>query len=223
MCIVDHYGHIPTLYMPYLPHARMDRVKASTDVFTLKTFAKALNALGFDTVRMLDVHSNVGMALIDHAEAMPLTLASFHEWTIDEVTERCDGAEPLLFFPDEGAMKRYAGLFTDYPIAFGIKKRNWEDGKIVGLQVVNGDAVKGKDVLIVEDICTYGGTFYHSAKAFKELGAERIDLYVTHLEKSVYGGDAYQRGMINHFYTTPSLMLAEDLLPSDKHRITVLE
>ena len=25
MCVKEHYGHIPTLYLPYLPHARMDR------------------------------------------------------------------------------------------------------------------------------------------------------------------------------------------------------
>lgn len=34
-----------TLYMPYCPHARMDRVKGATDVFTLKSFADVINSL----------------------------------------------------------------------------------------------------------------------------------------------------------------------------------
>ena len=203
--------------MPYIPHARMDRTKSSEDIFTLKYFCEVINSLNFDEVYVRDPHSSVSVALLDRVVCDDMGF-----W-LNKCLQHIDCSNLVLFFPDEGAMKRYASLFTDYPIAFGIKKRNWEDGKIVGLQVVNGDAVKGKDVLIVDDICSYGGTFYHSAKALKELGAERIDLYVTHLEKSVYGGDAYQRGMINHFYTTPSLMLAEDLLPSDTHRITVLE
>ena len=210
MCIVDHYGHIPTLYMPYLPHARMDRVKASTDVFTLKTFAKAINALGFDTVRMLDVHSNVGMALIDHAEAMPLTLASFHEWVIDEVQERCDGAEPLLFFPDEGAMKRYSDSIG-MKYAFGMKKRDWETGNILGLDIINKELVRDRDVLIIDDICSRGGTFYHSAKALKEAGAKSVFLAITHAEDTMVSGGMYNEpGLIEHIFTTNSLFTLED-------------
>lgn len=205
MCIVDHYGHIPCLYMPYLPHARMDRVKNTTDVFTLKTFAKAINAMGFDRVRMLDVHSNVGMALIDHAEAMPLTLASFHEWAIDEVTERCDGAEPLLFFPDEGAMKRYTdSIGMQY--AFGMKRRDWNTGAILGLDIINKELVRGRDILIIDDICSRGGTFYHSAKALKEAGAKSVFLAITHAEKTMLEGEMYNEpGLIEHIFTTDSI------------------
>lgn len=205
------------LWMPYIPHARMDRTKSSEDIFTLKYFCEVINSLNFDEVYVRDPHSSVSVALLDRV------ICDDMGFWVNKCLQHIDCSNLVLFFPDEGAMKRYAGLFTDYPIAFGIKQRNWEDGKIVGLQVVNGDAVKGKDVLIVDDICSYGGTFYHSAKALKELGAERIDLYVTHLESSVYDGAAYTSGIINHFYTTPSLMLAEDVYPNDRKKITVLE
>lgn len=217
---MDYHKHPKAtirLKLAYLPNARMDRTKSSEDVFTLKYFCEVINSLNFDEVYVRDPHSSVSVALLDRV------ICDDMGFWVNKCLQHIDCSNLVLFFPDEGAMKRYAGLFTDYPIAFGIKQRNWENGKIVGLQVVNGDAVKGKDVLIVDDICSYGGTFYHSAKALKELGAERIDLYVTHLESSVYDGAAYTSGIINHFYTTPSLMLAEDVYPNDRKKITVLE
>jgi ribose-phosphate pyrophosphokinase len=72
------------------------------------------------------------------------------------------------------------------------------------------DLVKGKDILIVDDICSRGGTFYHSAKALKEAGANKIYLYVTHLETTVFDGDLLNSGLVEKIYTTKSIF------PNDK-------
>ena len=56
------------LNMPYIPNARQDRVKAAEDVFTLKYFAQMINSLGFSKVTVLDPHSYVSEALVDHIE-----------------------------------------------------------------------------------------------------------------------------------------------------------
>ena len=43
-----HFAHADyELYMPYIPNARMDRVKNSDEVFTLKYFCDFVNGLGF--------------------------------------------------------------------------------------------------------------------------------------------------------------------------------
>lgn len=44
---------------------------------------------------------------------------------------------------------------------------------------MNEEIVKERNVLIVDDICSRGGTFYHAANALKEAGAKNIYLYVT--------------------------------------------
>ena len=46
----------PILYMPYVPNARMDRVKKESDTFTLKYFCDIINSLNFLSVMVLDVH-----------------------------------------------------------------------------------------------------------------------------------------------------------------------
>ena len=61
------------------------------------------------------------------------------------------------------------------------------------------------NILIVDDICSRGGTFLHSAKALKAMGATNIDLYVSHLENYVWEGEMITSGLIRTLYTTNSI------------------
>lgn len=205
ICVNDYLTtHYPTasreLLVPYLPHARMDRVKNRKDVFTLKSFCNVINGMNFDRVIVRDVHSNVSLALLNNVVLQEPT------YFIEEAKEKC-GA-PVLFYPDEGAMKRYSSLIKA-PFSFGIKDRDWDTGVIKGLNIMNPDEVKGKDVLIVDDICSRGGTFFHSAKALKAAGANKIYLYVTHLETTVFNGELLNSGLVEKIYTTNSIFPKE--------------
>ena len=105
-------------------------------------------------------------------------------------------------------MKRYSEDI-DMPYAFGIKKRDWKTGKILGLDLMNKEVVEGKDVIIIDDICSRGGTFYHTAKALKEAGAKNVYLFVTHCEKTVLDGELITSGLIKGLYTTDSILPVE--------------
>lgn len=190
-----------SLSMPYIPNARQDRVKNSEDVFTLKHFADIINYLDFKQVQVLDPHSSVSEAVINNiAACSPKNY-------IDEAIQRC--SPDMLFFPDEGSMKRYSGMFNK-EYAFGIKRRDWETGKIEGLDVAGCiDKIKGNKILIVDDICSRGGTFYHSAKKLKELGAKEIYLYITHCENTILEGELLTSGLIEKVYTTNSIFAKE--------------
>lgn len=185
------------LFLPYIPHARMDRVKSGEDVFTLKYFCEVINSLNFPVVWVRDAHSNVSLALLDNVKEMSV------DTYIQKAIDAC-GAE-ALFFPDEGAMKRYSDRFN-MPYAFGLKKRDWQTGKILGLDLINPENIVGKKVLIVDDICSRGGTFYHSAKALHKAGAAEVNLYITHCEFTIHEGDLREKGLINQIYTTDSIL-----------------
>lgn len=206
ICVKRHLDRVYSysdvvLEMPYIPHARMDRVKSDEDVFTLKYFCEVINSLNFKVVHVRDAHSNVSLALLNNVEEMPIT-----NYVLDAIFE---AQADVLFFPDEGAMKRYSGGF-DIPYAFGMKKRDWKTGQIQGLDIINAEAVKDKNVLIVDDICSRGGTFYHSAKALKAAGAKSVSLYVTHCEKTIILGEmASTDGLVDHVYTTKSIFPEE--------------
>jgi ribose-phosphate pyrophosphokinase len=102
-------------------------------------------------------------------------------------------------------MKRYSGMFQ-LPYAFGIKKRDWSTGKIEGLEISGlAECIENKNILIVDDICSRGGTFYHSAKKLKELGANKIYLYISHCENTILEGEVLTSGLIEKVYTTNSI------------------
>ena len=200
------------LNMPYIPNARQDRVKAPEDVFTLKYFAQMINSLGFSKVTVLDPHSYVSEALIDNICIK--TPKDNVEKVLDIISQ---GEEVLLFYPDEGAMKRYSAM-SDKPYVFGMKKRDWATGQIQGLEVQGQtELIEGSTVLIVDDICSRGGTFYHSAKALKALGAKKIYLYISHCENSILEGELLTSGLIEKVFTTNSIFAKEH------ERIEILE
>ena len=61
------------------------------------------------------------------------------------------------------------------------------------------------NALIIDDICSYGGTFYYSAKKLKELGADKIYLYVTHCENNILNGELLKDNLIEKVFTTESI------------------
>lgn len=207
ICLVKHIRRIRpdakiVLTMPYIPHARMDRVKEYNDVFTLKYFAETINSLNFSRVYVLDPHSSVSKALINNI--VENYWSAYVELALDKSVLRND-EEYILFYPDEGSMKRYSSDIN-LPYAFGVKRRDWQTGKILGLDVVGDkDAIKGSNILIIDDICSRGGTFYHSAKKLKELGANKIYLYVTHCENTILEGDLLNSDLIEKVFTTNSI------------------
>lgn len=190
------------LQLPYIPNARQDRVKAPEDIFTLKYFAEMINSLNYTRVTVLDPHSYVSEALIDHINIQ--TPKAYVEKVVQQITGDAQD-KVILFYPDEGAMKRYSAMF-DRPYVFGMKKRNWTNGQIQGLEVLGQtELVQGSKVLIVDDICSKGGTFYYSAKALKELGASEVYLYISHCENSILEGELIRSDLVERVYTTNSI------------------
>lgn len=203
ICLRKHFANREMiLEMPYCPHARMDRVKSNNEFFTLKHFADTINSLEFSEVRIWDPHSNVCAALINNVQV----IHPFNE--VQKTLKAIESTNLVAFYPDEGAMKRGTSYLTG-AYAFGIKKRDWNTGKILGLELVNKEVVNEKNVLIIDDICSRGGTFLHSAKALKEAGARNIYLYVTHCENTILEGELLTSGLIAKVYTTNSIFTKE--------------
>ena len=211
MCVVDMIRRISKnsridLWIPYLPNARMDRIKEEKQNFSLKVFANFINSLNFDRVMTYNVHSNVSEALIDKVINI--------DPIFDVDTVISDYKPDVIYFPDEGACKRYVDLDSvkksGLPVIFGIKKRDFATGKILGLDVVSDIDLKGKKVLIVDDIVSAGGTFKFSAMKLKELGASDVALYVSHCEDNIQNGDLLKTDLVSKIYTTDSILHISD-------------
>ena len=125
---LQNQGFEVKLNMPYIPNARMDRVKNKEDVFTLKYFCEFINSLNFISVDVLDPHSNVATSLLNRVCVRDINSYTWSALSsiMYDVTHGCGHEDRMkmeenliLFYPDEGSMKRYSEIYR-HEYAFGI-------------------------------------------------------------------------------------------------------
>lgn len=194
-----------TLLLPYVPYARQDRPMAVGEALGAKVMANLINELKFHQVLVSDVHSSVTTALLDRTIDVPQYRIVEHHFK----SLRIDIGQYVLCAPDGGALKKVYDLAEHLggaDIVVGQKHRDTKTGKITGTSF-SGLDVKGRKVLMVDDICDGGATFTHLGKALKDAGASQVDLFVTHGIFSKGIDDVFD-GIVDNVYT---------LLPWAKH------
>lgn len=179
-----------SLQVDYLPYARMDRIKEDHQFFTLSYVADFLNALDFTEVTFTDIHSDVALELIQHSRNVSKT-----EDLIDFSLQKHNlkDQDVVLVFPDKTSVKRYGHLKEKFFSWLAIEKtRDFNTGKITGFELIEPDIkvnINGKTLIIIDDICSYGGTFIGAMETIKgRYHNLKFILAVTHLEKSYYEG-----------------------------------
>ena len=175
------------LHIEYLLGARMDRAIDSTQPETLQVVAQMLNSDGgFDEVNILHPHSDRSLAYLPGAvaswpiEELKDALATFD---FDSAGVHTPGDDPVIALPDMGATYHVTQMMESIPGYSFVqcwKERDSQTGKLSGFSVSESDKVKGKRVLIVDDLCDGGGTFVGLAKKLREAGAIEVSLFVTH-------------------------------------------
>lgn len=202
----DYLGHVDKLcsiVIKYMPHSRMDR-RNDHYAFSLKTAAKLVNSMGFWNVTIVEPHSDVTTALVDKSHEF-----AWSKSALEKVLTLSDCES--LFYPDAGAAKRYGVPDMEYGI--GNKFRDFETGDITDY-AITGDV--RERVLIVDDLCSRGGTFIEAAIQLKGAGgAKSVSLLVAHCENNVFTGDLFNH--IDTLYTSES-----NLLDREHPQITLL-
>jgi len=205
------------LHIEYMPYSRMDRYNDDYG-FTLKWASNFINALRFSWVGILEPHSDVTLALINNSHARSVT-DIYVDKIISDITFLEDNRNVKLFFPDAGAQKRYGSMFKIESLV-GFKHRDFKTGEIIDLKVLE-DVTEGDTIIIVDDLCSGGRTFLESAKKLKSMGANKVLLFITHCENTIYSGDLLKTDFVDHIYTTDSIFKSYNEQKTDK--ITVFK
>ena len=191
-----------SIFIDYMPYSRMDRYNRDFP-FLLKYVCEFINSLGFSRVTVREPHSDVTPALLD--KVMIYEWAELHcEDVMKEMGFNKDN--DVLFYPDAGAQKRYS--FSGYRFSVGNKTRDFRTGEITGYEVNKylrggGYSFDNCNVLIVDDLCSRGGTFIAAAKELKNHTSGKIYLMVAHCEENVFTGDIFDH--IECIYTASDL------------------
>lgn len=181
------------LMLPYLPAARSDRGEPEG----ARVYADLIRSMSPQQVIGIDAHSPIiGRYLPALTELDPYPLLE-RALTDAGHIGRYDG----VIAPDKGAVDRALrvaeGLGVE--IYYAHKKRDFETGKILGIEVE--PLSRHGRYLVVDDICDGGGTFIGLANE-TGLHQAQLGLWVTH---GIFSGKAPDlRRYYQHVYTTDS-------------------
>ena len=195
-------GCTKELVILYVPYARQDRVCNKGEALSIQVMAQLINSMKFDLVLIADPHSDVTPALINNVIIIPQVDVID---LIPALTMRLHKSELTLVSPDAGAVKKSQVVAANYgaELVYASKKRNVATGELTGFAYEG--LVRGKDLLIIDDICDGGGTFVGLASILKEGGAKSVTLFVTHGIFSKGIDVLLNTATIDAIYTTDSL------------------
>lgn len=201
-----HAGKI-NLIMPLLYQSRQHKRKGRESLDCALALQE-LEHLGVSNIITFDVHDpNV-------ANAVPnLSFDNFYPTNIilDKVIENETIDNILVVSPDMGAMERarYYAEMLGCDVGLFYKRRDLSkvvNGKNpIAEHVYLGSEITGKDVIIVDDMISSGGSMIETAETLKERGAKRIYLIATFAlftDGTKLFNEAYQRGIFTKLYTT---------------------
>lgn len=160
--------------IPYFGYARQDRKDKPRVSIASKLVANLLSAAGVNRIIALDLHADQIQGFfdvpVDHLFASSVFIPYLKSLHLPELT---------FASPDTGGTRRagsYAKYFhTNFVICY---KHRSKPNEVAKMRLV-GD-VKGKDVIILDDICDTGGTICKAAEIIMEQGAASVRAMVTH-------------------------------------------
>ena len=199
---LDENNQSASLKIGYIPYSRMDRTEGIA-LFTLKYFCQVINSLNFNIVDVYEPHSDVSVALIDRVRVVNKS-AEMARNMIRELSKKQE--KLFVVYPDAGAQKRYSKQIKYDNILTANKERDFKTGNIKSLEITGKYAGGSFNAIIVDDLCSRGGTFMLTAKKLKEMGAKDIYLVVTHCEDTIFEGDILKTDLIKNVFTTDSIL-----------------
>lgn len=198
---IDEFKVPCTLFIWYMPYSRMDR-KIEGDLFTLQYSTSFVNWLNFAKVIVMEPHSEKTMRMLKRANP----IYPVKDWLPEVQKEIGFSENDHIVFPDKGAAARYAD--SGYAnVCVMEKKRNPLTGHIEDMYLKEGKVNLGSKCIIIDDLCSKGGTFAWAGSILKDLGASEVYLVVSHCEETIFKGKLLAEGSpISKVYTSTSIM-----------------
>lgn len=181
--VYDHNNLKLSIYIPNLIDAQADRRFDTNQPHGLKLVCEFINSLKFEKVSIFHPHNpEVIEALIDNVDIVD------NSDFIADILFRIDTDNLIMLLPDGGAYKWGVKLANKINFAGTVlsasKNREYKDGKSVLIQQLPDFDFRGKSVIIIDDICIYGGTFVGLYNLLKDRNVGNIYLAVSHMTVS---------------------------------------
>ena len=162
--------------IPYMGYARQDREFLPGEIVTMKVLGKLFKSAGASKIIVVDIHSSIGLKHFSiktkNVTAIPDLVGFFKKLSLKN---------PLVVSPDQGGKeraKKFAKEFNSDYIALE-KTRDKKTGK-VKIKTKNLEEVKNRDLILVDDIISTGGSIIKATQFLKKQKCKRIYVACTH-------------------------------------------
>jgi ribose-phosphate pyrophosphokinase len=173
-----------TAVLPYFGYARQERKDQPRVSIAAKLMANMLTTAGVDRLLTMDLHAPQIQGFfdvpVDHLYGSAVFVDYFRRLEIED---------PVVVAPDVGALK----MARSYAKRFGgdlalIDKRRPRQNEAEVMNIIG--EVKGRNVILIDDIIDTAGTLTSAAEALRDQGALEIIAACTH---PLLSGPAYER------------------------------
>lgn len=172
--------HSLRFLLPYFPTGTMERADHEGQVTTAHTLAQMISSVapggpGPVPLYIWDLHA------LQNLNYFGQNIAPRGKWGVRVLQKKIEGQDISVVFPDEGAYKRFKPAFTKngkatHPFVICSKTR-LGDQRVV--RILEGE-VRGRHVVIVDDLVHSGGTLLECQKVLLAAGAASVSVFVTH-------------------------------------------
>jgi ribose-phosphate pyrophosphokinase len=194
-----------TTVIPYYGYARQERKQKPREPISAKLVANLLTAAGADRMVTIDLHTSSIQGFfdipVDHMPAVPLLANYYREKQLENV---------VVVSPDIGGVTRARNLAERLNCTLAIiDKRRPEPNKSEIMGII-GD-VRGKNVIIVDDMIDTAGTITNAANFLSEqAGANEVYACCTHAVFTPPAVERIQQSSIKEMLITNTIPLTEE-------------
>ena len=177
-----------TAVMPYFGYARQDRKTKPRDPISAKLVANLITTAGADRVLTMDLHANQIQGFFDIPVDNLLGNPIFTNYLHDRFNGRED--EVIVVSPDVGSVARARAFAQKLGMGLAIVDKRRQKANSSEVMNIIGD-VRGKHVILLDDMVDTGGSLCHAAQALMEIGgAQDVTACASH---GVLSGPAIDR------------------------------
>ena len=205
-----------TAVLPYYGYGRQDRKVMPRVPITAKLVADLITTAGCQRVLAVDLHAGQIQGFfdipVDHLFAAPPVI-------VDYLVKK-DLKDPVLVSPDAGGVERARAIAKRLNAGLAIIDKRRDGPNVAVFMYLIGD-VKGKDVVVIDDMIDTAGTLIQAVDAVKREGARRVLACAVH---GVLSGPAIKRiqdSALEEVVITNSVPLAPEKANPKIHVLSV--
>ena len=202
-----------TTIIPYFGYSRQDRKDRPRVPISASLVARLIEFSGANRILTVDIHSEQEPGFVEIPWDNLYSSYSF----LPEL-KKSFGSNLVVASPDKGGVlkaKKYADLLSADGVAIVFKERDVMKNNESKVLDMIGD-VKGKDVLIVDDMIDTAGTICDAARLIKEKGAKSISAAAAHGLFSDPAVERINNSPLDKVYVTDTVPLKKEILENPK-------